>query len=160
MSTITDNMQLNNASSSKTPFAAENSNGNMDKDDFLKLLITQLQNQNPLEPMNDIEYVSQIANFSTLEQMNNMNKSMEQSTQFMAQDALMQLSGLIGQDVTWQTLVNANTPNEDVQTGRNEIMSVKKDTQGNIMVELDSGRWIDGRQVVNIGEDETAAEES
>lgn len=160
MSAITDNMQLNNASNSKTSFAAENSNGNMDKDDFLKLLITQLQNQNPLEPMNDTEYVSQIANFSTLEQMNNMNKSMEQSTQFMAQDALMQLSGLIGQDVTWQTLVNANTPNEDVQTGRNEIMSVKKDTQGNIMVELDSGRWIDGRQVVNIGEDDTAAEES
>lgn len=160
MSTITDNMQLNNASNSKTPFAAENSNGNMDKDDFLKLLITQLQNQNPLEPMNDTEYVSQIANFSTLEQMNNMNKSMEQSTQFMAQDALMQLSGLIGQDVTWQTLVNANTPNEDVQTGRNEIMSVKKDTQGNIMVELDSGRWIDGRQVVNIGEEQTAIEES
>lgn len=160
MSTITDNMQLNNGSNSKSPFAAENSNGNMDKDDFLKLLITQLQNQNPLEPMNDTEYVSQIANFSTLEQMNNMNKSMEQSTQFMAQDALMQLSGLIGQDVTWQSLVNANTPNEDVQTGRNEIMSVKKDTQGNIMVELDSGRWIDGRQVVNIGEDEAAAEES
>ncbi|MDZ5781813.1 flagellar hook capping FlgD N-terminal domain-containing protein [Marinococcus luteus] len=160
MSTITDNMQLNNGSNNKSPFAAENSNGNMDKDDFLKLLITQLQNQNPLEPMNDTEYVSQIANFSTLEQMNNMNKSMEQSTQFMAQDALMQLSGLIGQDVTWQSLVNANTPNEDVQTGRNEIMSVKKDTQGNIMVELDSGRWIDGRQVVNIGEDEAAAEES
>ncbi|WP_179124100.1 flagellar hook capping FlgD N-terminal domain-containing protein [Marinococcus halophilus] len=154
MSAITDNMQLSNTSNSKSPFAAENTNGNMDKDDFLKLLIIQLQNQNPLEPMNDTEYVSQIANFSTLEQMTNMNKSLEQSTQFMAQDALMQLSSLIGQDVTWQTLVNAHTPNEDVQTGRNEIKSVKKDTQGNIMVELDSGRWIDGRQVVNIGKEQ------
>ena len=42
------------------------------KDDFLKLLIVQMQNQNPLEPMNDQEFMSQMAQFSSLEQLQNL----------------------------------------------------------------------------------------
>jgi flagellar basal-body rod modification protein FlgD len=47
------------------------------KDDFLKLMITQLQHQNPLEPMDNTEYISQMASFSALEQMNNLNTSFD-----------------------------------------------------------------------------------
>jgi flagellar basal-body rod modification protein FlgD len=52
------------------------------KDQFLKLLISQLQNQNPLEPMNDQEYVAQMAQFSSLEQLQNMNSSLSQNMQY------------------------------------------------------------------------------
>lgn len=52
-------------------------NTNLDKDAFLKLLVTQLKNQNPLEPMDNTEFIAQMAQFSSLEQAQNTNKTIK-----------------------------------------------------------------------------------
>lgn len=54
------------------------SSSDLGKDAFLKILITQLSNQDPLDPLKDKDFIAQMAQFSTLEQMTNMNKSIEE----------------------------------------------------------------------------------
>lgn len=51
------------------------------KEDFLKLLVTQLRAQDPFEPMSNEEFVAQLAQFSSLEQMQNMNLNLTDSIQ-------------------------------------------------------------------------------
>ena len=75
----------------------------MDKDDFMKILITQLQNQDPTKPMEDKEFIAQMAQFSSLEQMTNM------SSQFSELSATLkgaQALNLIGREVE---LVNGDS---------------------------------------------------
>jgi flagellar basal-body rod modification protein FlgD len=69
------------------------------KDGFLKLLITQLQNQDPLEPMSNEDFAAQLAQFSSLEQMQNLNESFGKLTDL---TKLGSSASLIGKDVTYQ----------------------------------------------------------
>jgi flagellar basal-body rod modification protein FlgD len=56
-------------------------NSAMGKDQFLNLLVTQLKYQNPLEPMDDTQFVAQLAQFSSLEKLSDINTTLESSTQ-------------------------------------------------------------------------------
>jgi len=55
-------------------------NSNLDKDAFLKILVTQLRYQNPLEPTKDNEFIGQMAQFSSLEQSQNSNKAIRMNS--------------------------------------------------------------------------------
>ena len=60
-----------------------NTNG-LGRDAFLKLLVTQLQHQDPTQPQADTQFVAQLAQFSSLEQLTQMNQSLTQIAQFYA----------------------------------------------------------------------------
>src|SRR5574342_1113426 len=74
------------------------------KDDFLKILMTQLQNQDPLNPMQDKDFVAQMATFSTLEQITNMGKSIDRFVQAEEQYRMISYSQFAGKEITWHKI--------------------------------------------------------
>lgn len=80
--------------------------GILDKDDFLKLLITELKYQDPMEPMKDKEFIAQMASFTSLEQMKNLNTGFEKlsgmiTANFLPAMQLNQASSMIGKEVMY-----------------------------------------------------------
>ncbi len=73
------------------------------KDDFLQLLVTKLENQDPMNPATDEQFIADLAQFSSLEQMNNIADGIDKSNQFnyLSSQSLnnVMASGLIGKEV-------------------------------------------------------------
>lgn len=76
-------MSVNNVSSAVRSLEDLNTqrtpNNNLGKDDFLKILVAQMGNQNPMEPTSDTEFIAQLAQFSVLEQMQSLNSGFMRS---------------------------------------------------------------------------------
>ncbi|GIM47805.1 flagellar hook capping protein [Collibacillus ludicampi] len=82
--------QSQSTSSSSTSTAPKK---DLDKDAFLKLLVTQLQTQDPLQPTDNTQFISQLAQFSALEQMNNVANEMGQVQKTNSLSTAFQLIG-------------------------------------------------------------------
>ena len=80
--------------------AAKPTNEQMGKSEFLTLFTTQLQNQNPLDPVNNEAFVAQLAQFSQLEATTNMSTSLEAMSKSMKNERFMAGANLIGKQVT------------------------------------------------------------
>jgi flagellar basal-body rod modification protein FlgD len=68
-------------------------NAALDKNDFLKILITQLSHQDPTQPMDDKAFVSQMAQFSSLEQMTNMSEGLTRVADLIARSQAVSMLG-------------------------------------------------------------------
>src|SRR3712207_1692833 len=112
----------------KTMTSALTGGSSLGKDDFLKLLVSQLQHQDPMEPANDTEFIGQMAQFSALEQESNTAQSTSQMADQLSRAGAL---GLIGKTVTY---VDATT----------------KATQTGVVKQVDIGA--DGSALLTVGD--------
>jgi flagellar basal-body rod modification protein FlgD len=92
----------------KTQVPGAGSGSELGKDDFLKMLVAQLQHQDPMNPMSDMEFIGQMASFSSLEQINNLAAANERMADAMGSNTAI---GLIGRTVSY------TDENDEVRTG-------------------------------------------
>jgi flagellar basal-body rod modification protein FlgD len=120
---------MNIGSVTNTPAAATGGLGKaagatMDQQMFLKLLVTELTNQDPMNPQDQKEFLAQLAQFSTVEGLNNMQSTQKQQ----------QASELLGKTVIGSSFVD-NVP----QTYLGKVTSVTWDSAGTRLI-LDNGK--------------------
>lgn len=115
------------AGAANTPTPTE-----LKSNDFLALLVAQLQNQDPTNPMEGQDFSAQLAQFSSLEEMQSMNKNLEIMANLNQENALLSqlttASGLIGMNVDY---LDPNTG----ETKSGEVGSVRLET-GLTMVQV------------------------
>ncbi len=95
----------------------------MGSNDFLKLLTTELQNQDPMKPMDDTQSVAQLAQFSALSATQELNQSFKN---FQSNFGVMQTAGLIGKKVT--VVSTDGTGNSSNITGNVSSIAVQNGT--------------------------------
>ncbi|MDC7220159.1 MAG: flagellar hook assembly protein FlgD [Spirochaetales bacterium] len=105
------------------------------KDDFLKILITQLQNQDPTKPMEDKEFISQMAQFSSLEQMTNMSEGFQNLTSQLNASSAM---NYLGKTVQYSEGENTITGTVEAVTG------------GDYPQILVNGRYFDMNEIIQV----------
>jgi len=118
--------------------------GQLGKDDFLRLLIAQLQNQDPMNPMNDTEFVGQMAQFTALERMQALD---EQMAILLQVEQLGQANGLIGKQVE-------ATGGQDGGTIKGVVDSVRMEN-GNAVLNV-GGSAVKLQDVISVVEGEKA----
>jgi flagellar basal-body rod modification protein FlgD len=100
--------------------------------DYMKLLITQLQNQNPLEPLDNNEMASQLAQFSQLQQLESMNASF---ADILVTSERTYASSLIGREVSFLVETEAGGFGEM----RGTVNEVFNDPQDGIILMVNTG---------------------
>jgi flagellar basal-body rod modification protein FlgD len=119
---VGDVSKLLNTGSTSTAPTKQTGSSNLGKDDFLKILITQLGNQDPMQPMEDKDFVAQMAQFSALEQMTNVATGLSQLPQMLGY-----ASSLIGKTVSWISTADADAGQE--KSGTVDSIVVKDGVQ-------------------------------
>lgn len=133
MNTIDPSLFLSNQKTTREP------NPTLDKDGFLKILMTQIQNQDPTEPMDSQAMIEQMTSLTSLEQMMNMSGSIEKLVQSQLISPVIQYSHMIGKEVTYQAYDQVT--GESLGEKTSAVIAVSQN-EGWAILELENGEKI------------------
>lgn len=102
------------------------------KDAFMKILVTQMKNQDPLEPLKDTEFIGQMTQFSSLEQLTNLNTALTQFIGLQGNQTLTEHADLIGNTVYWEREIDG-----EMQSGEGIVKALAL-KNGELTVELEN----------------------
>lgn len=111
-----------NYAKSNVDRSEKNKDNDLGKDDFLKILIAQLKNQDPMQPLQDKDFIAQMAQFTSVEQLTNMGQEMKLLRQNIAT-----ASNLIGKSVSWSS--KDSSGKETISEGVVEAIAYKDGVQ-------------------------------
>ncbi len=154
VSEIIKNAPATNTTSTSKTGSSDNNNidgktkrsGELGKNQFLKLLVAQMNNQNPLQPQGNGEFIAQLAQFSTVEGIENLNKSVKSILDGSKSSQALQGAALVGKKV----IVNTDKAQVDTNEGVKGSITIPS-SSANVWVNIyDSA----GKQVnrVNLGQ--------
>lgn len=115
------------------------------KHEFLKILMAQLQNQDPLSPLDDKDFIAQMATFSSLEQLMNMASSIDKLVQNQMISPVIQYSHMIGNEVTYISR-DAEGRSETVTS---EVVAVSQQN-GLAVLELKNGDKVFADSIIKV----------
>ena len=130
---VTDIFSSSFSSAATNAANASEASNTINREDFLTLLVTQLQNQDPLNPMESAEFSSQLAQFSSLEQLIQINDGIEALAGGGNQNGSVDALSLLGRQV------RAASGEIDVAGGEHSELSFELSSAGAVEVEVSSG---------------------
>jgi len=138
---IDPSLYLYNQPKERTP------NPELGKHEFLKILMAQLQYQDPLSPMDDREFVSQMTTFSSLEQMMNMANSIDNLVQNQLISPVIQYSHMIGKEVSYETFDEESGEKTGIE--KNQVIAVSQ-KDGWAILELENGDKVYADAIIKV----------
>ena len=130
----------------------EKSQSQSDKDMFMRLLLAQIENQDPLKPTDQTDFVAQLAQFSSLEGIQNLNSTVQDIGSMYRSSQALQATALVGREVLIPGQVgyleNGGRISGTIEEGQasGDVMMIVKDASGQVVANRDLG---------NIGSAET-----
>jgi len=114
------------------------------QDRFLKLLVTQMQNQDPLNPLDNAQVTSQLAQLSTVDGINKLNATMQALSTSYAESRSLQAASLVGRSVlapgsSLELKSGVSVGGVELSQPADKVIVTIKDSAGNVQQSIDLG---------------------
>ncbi|MDX5981749.1 flagellar hook capping FlgD N-terminal domain-containing protein [Exiguobacterium profundum] len=116
-----------------------------DKDMFMKLLLAQIANQDPMSPMEDKEFIAQMAQFSSLEQMQAISKQLDSVLVDRHMSSISEYSSMIGKTIDF-----TSETSEETKKGSGRVVSISRNDLTGYMADLEDGTSVSVYDITSI----------